>query len=322
MAVGKEIKRLRDSVGLTGKQIADMLGVDYFRLNNWESKDFEPKADDRILIEQFFNMPLDEIKAAKVIPQKKVFAYEEGDPIIDDRKEKPNPKMSYSEKYRHGQRFGDVIDALRKNGFTLEYLRDTVFKIKGRELSKMYLGLKPIPNEIKNILITQFHANPEYFDTGKPPILLGNNLKTDKSSRVLGDKMNKTDKSFPYIEKLNKGLDFIKPDYVHTGKTICIPYIDVQAFINVFGDSMYPKLNAGDVLGIKQIQKENIMFGEIYLLQLNNNEVWLKYIMPGKDKNHWILKSENANYPPKEFKVSEISNIFLIKTIIVNRTLS
>jgi phage repressor protein C with HTH and peptisase S24 domain len=92
-------------------------------------------------------------------------------------------------------------------------------------------------------------------------------------------------------------------------------------FINVFGDSMYPKFNSGEIIGIKEVEFEYLIFGFAYVLVLKNGDVYVKYIKKGSDKDHIILESENKFYEPKEFHLSQIKRIYQIKGVITKITM-
>ena len=44
-------------------------------------------------------------------------------------------------------------------------------------------------------------------------------------------------------------------------------------FINVFGDSMYPKFNSGEVIGVKYVEFQYLNYGYPYVVVFNNGEV-------------------------------------------------
>lgn len=92
-------------------------------------------------------------------------------------------------------------------------------------------------------------------------------------------------------------------------------------FINVYGDSMYPKFCSGEIIGIKEVELQYINYGYAYVVIFNDGQVFLKYINPGSDKDHWLLSSENPKHPPKEYHLSLIKKIFIIKGVITKTTM-
>ena len=87
-------------------------------------------------------------------------------------------------------------------------------------------------------------------------------------------------------------------------------------FINVFGDSMYPKYNAGEVIGVKPIEVQYLNYGYPYVVVLTNGDTYIKIVQPGADKEHLLLVSVNEFYKPKEFHLSLIKSFYSIKGVI------
>lgn len=102
-------------------------------------------------------------------------------------------------------------------------------------------------------------------------------------------------------------------------ETIKIPNLPkCDGAINVTGDSMYPLLKSGDIILYKQISVEDIFFGEMYLLSIRTKKheeyVTVKYVQKSDlGDDHVKLVSQNQHHQPKDFKMSEISAIALVK---------
>lgn len=92
-------------------------------------------------------------------------------------------------------------------------------------------------------------------------------------------------------------------------------------FINVYGDSMYPKFCSGEIIGIKQVEHPYVNYGYAYVVILNDGQVFLKYIKKGKDDEHWLLASENPRYEAKEYHLSLIKKVYIIKGVITKTTM-
>ena len=92
-------------------------------------------------------------------------------------------------------------------------------------------------------------------------------------------------------------------------------------FINVFGDSMYPKFCSGEIIGIKEIQPEYVIFGHAYVIILNDGEVYLKYIKKSEKEDHWTLASENNNYDSNDLHLSLFKKIFIVKGVLTKTTM-
>ena len=88
---------------------------------------------------------------------------------------------------------------------------------------------------------------------------------------------------------------------------------DDVAFINVYGDSIYPKYKAGDVIGIKPVDFVYLVFGHPYVVVFDNGDVNIKYVRKGSDDLHVSLESENPKYDPREYPLSIIRAFYAVK---------
>lgn len=132
------------------------------------------------------------------------------------------------------------------------------------------------------------------------------------------------DRPKPYYADVNTsaGLSIITNDRATKATSyIDIPNSGADFFINVFGDSMYPKYCAGEIVGLKYIDKDYVMFGHAYVVELINGESFIKYIRKGKDDNHWILASENKLYDDKAFHIDKIKTVYMIKVVLAKTSL-
>ena len=110
------------------------------------------------------------------------------------------------------------------------------------------------------------------------------------------------------ISTLNQELEKVPIYLPNFGKDI--------DFINVYGDSMYPKYNAGEIIGIKLIEFQYLNYGYPYVIIFKNGDVYIKYVKKGKDENHVLLESENTFYEPREFNIDLIQNFYSIRGVI------
>ncbi len=176
----------------------------------------------------------------------------------------------------------------------------------------------PGMNVIQGIAFAFVYVSNEWLLTGKGSMVAG---RESKSKVNLGQIENLN--IIPYYPDINvsAGLEFLTENSSFHSIPICIPNVDAHAFINVFGDSMDPKYCSGEIIGIKEIGKEFVMYGYAYVVHMSDGEAYLKYIKKGKDAEHWILASENPRYEPKEFHLSNIHKVFIIKAVISKTTI-
>jgi len=93
----------------------------------------------------------------------------------------------------------------------------------------------------------------------------------------------------------------------------------VDGAVRISGDSMYPLLKSGDIVFYRQINNilENLYFGEIYLLDINNDDdeyTTVKYVQISDRGPEWIkLVSYNSNHSPKEIHLSSVKAAAFVK---------
>ncbi|MBF6607470.1 MAG: S24 family peptidase [Flavobacterium sp.] len=98
--------------------------------------------------------------------------------------------------------------------------------------------------------------------------------------------------------------------------------------IYVTGDSMYPLLKSGDIIMYKELENiiENIFFGEMYLISINQDGdefVTVKWIHKSDHgDDHIKIVSQNSHHQAKDIHISNIKAIALIKASIRINTMS
>lgn len=78
------------------------------------------------------------------------------------------------------------------------------------------------------------------------------------------------------------------------------PFNDCDAYLPIYGDSMYPKYASGEVIVIREILNyEVIQWGEAYLVVTDhhaNNITTVKLLFEHPDANKIILRASNPNF--------------------------
>lgn len=103
------------------------------------------------------------------------------------------------------------------------------------------------------------------------------------------------------------------------------PVCDGALFVR--GDSMYPLLKAGDIICYKTIiNLDNIIFGEMYLLDIDNGDdqfLTIKYVQKSANGNKFVkLVSENRYHADKDEPINNIRALAIIKLSIRYNTIS
>ena len=104
-----------------------------------------------------------------------------------------------------------------------------------------------------------------------------------------------------------------------------IPKCDGAVYVK--GDSMYPLLKSGDIVAYKEVPLEmsHIFFGEMYLVSIDldgDEYLNVEYVKNKKKGEDWIkLVSYNQNHQPKDFPLSSVRAMALVKLSIRMNTM-
>lgn len=105
-----------------------------------------------------------------------------------------------------------------------------------------------------------------------------------------------------------------------------IPSCDGAVYVR--GDSMYPLLKSGDIVAYKIVPNEMqyLIYGEMYLISIDmmgDEYLTVKYIQQSDKGKEWVkLVSYNTHHQPKDFPLSSVRAMALIKFSIRMNTMS
>ena len=107
-----------------------------------------------------------------------------------------------------------------------------------------------------------------------------------------------------------------KQQYV-VGK-IQIPSIPVcDGAVYISGDSMYPILKSGDIIGYKEISSfDNVIYGEIYLVSFmidGDEYLAVKYVNRSEKEGYLKLVSYNTHHEPMDIPFASINAMAIVK---------
>ena len=107
-----------------------------------------------------------------------------------------------------------------------------------------------------------------------------------------------------------------KPQYA-LGK-ILIPNVPAcDGAVYVSGDSMYPILKSGDIIGFKSINSfTDVIYGEMYLVSFNrggDEYLTVKYVNRAEESDCIKLVSYNPHHDPMDVPLSAISAMAIVK---------
>lgn len=92
--------------------------------------------------------------------------------------------------------------------------------------------------------------------------------------------------------------------------------IDIDGWIRVKGDSMYPAYIQGEEIGLKRVNIEQISFGSPYVVVFGGDfphPPVLKYLRKSNDPDKLILRSHNEKYEDMEIAKDQIAQIFIVR---------
>ncbi len=266
--MNNELKTIREKLNLTQGELAKKLGVSRFLIGSVE-------RGERNLSESLINK-------------------------IDNYLNNATLKKSGWEKYREGNNFAKIIGALEKEGVDFVQLRDNEFKVKGSDLSRMYIGIKPIPSKIKAILEDKFNVNPEYIQKGKIVPMF-----TDSR---LSQKFTPYFKGLSLVEALKRFETFNLED---------IPLIPVETdsialFVDLQGDNIPAKLEGKTIIGLSERKISIDSYGRLFLIRLKSGEVILRRIHPSSKSNEVLLRKEDPNFQDIPLAKNKIAVAYMV----------
>lgn len=94
-----------------------------------------------------------------------------------------------------------------------------------------------------------------------------------------------------------------------------IPFCDGAIYVS--GDSMYPILKSGDIVGYKEINSfSNLIYGEIYLVSFNiegDEYLSVKYVNRSDKEGCLKLVSYNTHHEPMDIPFASINAMAIVK---------
>ena len=97
-------------------------------------------------------------------------------------------------------------------------------------------------------------------------------------------------------------------------KELIVPgFEDCDIALNVWGDSMEPALNSGEIVLCKEWKENFIEYGYIYLIITSENHRMIKYVQPGANQETISCESKNSFYKPFEVNRADILKLFVVK---------
>lgn len=175
-------------------------------------------------------------------------------------------------------------------------------------------GKRKIGKRLSKDIIDYHHINESWLVTGEGEMF----SKAVPSSAAISEY------DYPTVPFFNvnlsemhfdeQGLFMEPPEYYVNFR----PFNDCDAYLPIYGDSMYPKYASGEIIAIREILNfDVIQWGEAYLVVADeraNNIAAVKLLFEHPDEKKLILRSSNPNFKGDTvISKGSIKKIFIVK---------
>ena len=114
----------------------------------------------------------------------------------------------------------------------------------------------------------------------------------------------------------------VQPDFYVDFK----PFNDCTAYLPTYGDSMFPAIQSGDIIAIKQVNNLDVLlWGEPYVIITDanaNNLRTVKLVFPHDDKSKIVLRASNPNFKGDTvINKADILYMYIVKGIVTRKQL-
>lgn len=160
---------------------------------------------------------------------------------------------------------------------------------------------------IAKILATYPDLNPDWLITGQGPMLRDENKIVDLISYD-------PSVGVPYYDvDFTAGFDaiFNNQTLLPAHNIVFKPFEEAQLWCNVTGDSMADRINSGDIIALKEISLESILYGEIYAVVLDDVRT-IKILRKSSDPNRLRFIPINKEYDEQEFEKYRIQRVYAV----------
>lgn len=210
------------------------------------------------------------------------------------------------------------LNQLRKVlGMTQKQMAE-ILQIGQNTYSMIENGKINLTDRNRSILAEKLKTNPLWLDTGIGDMFLDPSIRTSRLATSAIDQP----RGVPYYAKPVTGSMVISfddmareaPEYHIDYK----PFNDCSFYRPVYGESMCPKFNPGDVVACKRvISKEMILYGESYLCMVKIESDFyetIKVLRYNKENpEQIILRPINPNFDESIIPFDSILELYIIK---------
>jgi len=163
--------------------------------------------------------------------------------------------------------------------------------------------------------VTSFYnINPDWLLYGQGEMLASQNEGANSSGAEIEFGVPFFNVNLSEITFSETGMFREPPEYYVNFR----PFNDCDAFLPIYGDSMYPKYASGEIIAIREITNFDIIqWGEAYLVvadETANNITTVKLIFEHPDPQKIVLRSSNPNFKGDTvLSKNVLQRMFLVK---------
>lgn len=204
---------------------------------------------------------------------------------------------------------GTILDRIQEiskaEGMTIGAMERSIGASKG-VLSRAISNGTDIQSKWIQIMVENYpHYSAEWLLTGRGDMKRG---EMNKAAISYNQK-----EGVPYFDvDFIGGFDCIlnNQTVVPTHNIVFDPFAKASFWCNVTGRSMEPKINHGDIIALKECRMDDIQYGEVYAVVLDNIRT-IKIIRKSEDPNKLKFVPINIeNFDEQEFDKSRIIKIY------------
>jgi phage repressor protein C with HTH and peptisase S24 domain len=165
-------------------------------------------------------------------------------------------------------------------------------------------------------IIALYHINEKWLITGKGNYYIEQGPEDNYQQAVMPSR-----EGVPYLNVNLTELSSGEFNLLHEKAEYYVnfrPFNDCDAYLPVYGDSMYPKYASGEIIAVREVlNKDIIQWGEAYLViadEYANNITTVKLLFEHASNNKIVLRASNPNYKGDTILDRDaIKKLFIVK---------
>lgn len=206
---------------------------------------------------------------------------------------------------------------LRKHlGMTQKQFAE-ILSIGQNAYSMIETGKTSLTERNRSVLVDKLHVNPDWL-VGSDKAMFLRSVSAPEESQSDDVEIDNTFKGVPYYSRpvtsaIGQIVDGDRPDYYIDFR----PFNECSFYRPIFGDSMFPRYSAGDIIACKYVNDKGIiLYGEVYFCVVSiNNDVYetVKTLRKHPDPDYIILRPINPKYDETVIPIQSIRDLYIIK---------